>query len=164
MTLFCYWVPLSYLLRFSTWPTSVPLCLRAAPLTPSPSPPLPSDDCVRGRGRYYQGRVNTTAEGILCQRWDLQYPQEHRVPVDLFPELAGAENYCRNAGGEEPGPWCFTTDPAVRWRPCDIPRCGELLQGSGDGCGQILSMVVHCDIPHVNLLLVFSEQSKKTVG
>ncbi|KAF0287393.1 Muscle, skeletal receptor tyrosine protein kinase [Amphibalanus amphitrite] len=82
-------------------------------------------DCVRDRGRFYQGRVNTTADGILCQRWDSDYPHDHSVPVDLFPELSGAENYCRNAGGEEPQPWCFTTDPDVRWGPCDIPKCAD---------------------------------------
>ncbi|XP_037087546.1 tyrosine-protein kinase transmembrane receptor Ror2-like, partial [Pollicipes pollicipes] len=82
-------------------------------------------DCVRGRGRYYQGRVNSTAEGILCQRWDAQHPHEHSTPVGLFPELAGAENYCRNAGGQEPQPWCYTTDPAVRWQHCGVERCAD---------------------------------------
>ena len=84
---------------------------------------------MRGRGRFYQGRVNTTTEGILCQRWDSRHPHQHDLPVPLFPELAGAENYCRNAGGQEPRPWCFTTDPAVRWQYCDVPRCGEWPSG-----------------------------------
>ena len=102
-----------------------------------PCDPPPTDDCVRGRGRFYQGRVNTTTEGILCQRWDSQHPHQHAVPVTLFPELAGAENYCRNAGGQEPRPWCFTTDSSVRWQYCDIPRCGER-QGEWESEGGIL--------------------------
>ncbi|XP_060525532.1 tyrosine-protein kinase transmembrane receptor Ror2 [Cylas formicarius] len=80
-------------------------------------------DCVKGRGRYYQGRVNVTKEGIPCQRWDSQEPQAHNSPPDVFPELTFSENFCRNAGGEEKKPWCFTTNPAIRWQYCDIPKC-----------------------------------------
>lgn len=43
----------------------------------------------------------------------------------VFPEVLNSENYCRNAGGEEPMPWCYTIDPRIRWQHCDIPRCGE---------------------------------------
>ncbi|KAJ8984254.1 hypothetical protein NQ317_007486 [Molorchus minor] len=53
-------------------------------------------DCVKGRGRFYQ---------------------------DIFPELKNSENFCRNAGGEEKRPWCFTTNSMMRWQHCDIPRC-----------------------------------------
>lgn len=80
-------------------------------------------DCIKGNGRYYQGKVNITQEGIPCQRWDSQTPQEHNSPPDVFMELKDAENFCRNAGGEEKKPWCFTTNPAVRWQHCNIPRC-----------------------------------------
>lgn len=68
-----------------------------------------------------------TRDGIACQRWDAQEPHSHnRPPLNIFPEMQGAENFCRNAGGEEPRPWCYTTDPLVRWQPCDIPQCGSL--------------------------------------
>ncbi|XP_050308533.1 tyrosine-protein kinase transmembrane receptor Ror2 [Anthonomus grandis grandis] len=80
-------------------------------------------DCIKGKGRYYQGKVNITKEGIPCQRWDSQDPQVHNSPPDVFMELKNAENYCRNAGGEEKMPWCFTTNPAIRWQYCQIPRC-----------------------------------------
>lgn len=67
-------------------------------------------DCVKGRGRFYQGFVNVTKEGIECQRWDAQVPHTHNRPPFVFPEIWNSENYCRNAGGEEPLPWykyCF---------------------------------------------------------
>lgn len=80
-------------------------------------------DCVKGRGRFYQGKVNVTKNGIPCQRWDSQTPHTHDSPPNIFPELENAENYCRNAGGEEKRPWCFTTNPDYRWQHCDIPRC-----------------------------------------
>lgn len=80
-------------------------------------------DCVKGRGRFYQGKVNVTKVGISCQRWDSQTPHSHDSPPNIFPELKNSENFCRNAGGEEKRPWCFTTDPTIRWQHCDIPRC-----------------------------------------
>lgn len=80
-------------------------------------------DCVKGRGRFYQGKVNMTSNGIPCQRWDSQIPHSHNSPPNIFPELKDSENYCRNAGGEEKHPWCFTTNPEFRWQYCDIPRC-----------------------------------------
>ena len=46
--------------------------------------------------------------------------------------MQGAENFCRNAGGEKLKPWCYTTDPLVRWQQCDIPYCGS---GIGDEGG-----------------------------
>lgn len=39
--------------------------------------------------------------------------------------MQGAENFCRNAGGQEQGPWCYTRDPLVRWQHCDIPPCSS---------------------------------------
>ena len=35
------------------------------------------------------------------------------------------ENYCRNPDGESGGAWCYTTDPKVRWKYCDVPTCGQ---------------------------------------
>ena len=90
-------------------------------------------ECVRGRGRFYQGTVNVTKHGIACQRWDRQTPHAHIRPPPVFPEIWGAENYCRNAGGEEPMPWCYTEDPLVRWQHCDIPLCEDDPNGFANG-------------------------------
>ncbi|XP_071452012.1 tyrosine-protein kinase transmembrane receptor Ror2-like isoform X2 [Hetaerina americana] len=80
-------------------------------------------DCMRDRGRFYQGTMNVTKTGLPCQRWESQEPHTHNRPPDVFPEMQGAENFCRNAGGEEPMPWCYTMDPTIRWQHCDIPVC-----------------------------------------
>ena len=37
--------------------------------------------------------------------------------------MTNAENYCRNPGGTEASPWCYTTDPNVRWQHCAISQC-----------------------------------------
>ncbi|TRY83075.1 hypothetical protein DNTS_013537 [Danionella cerebrum] len=55
-----------------------------------------------------------------------QYPHQHRLSVDVIPELRNAENFCRNPGGESDRPWCYTTNPNIRWEYCALPKCGEV--------------------------------------
>uniref|UniRef100_A0A671PLD0 receptor protein-tyrosine kinase n=1 Tax=Sinocyclocheilus anshuiensis TaxID=1608454 RepID=A0A671PLD0_9TELE len=74
--------------------------------------------CYNDKGRFYQGTHNMTASSIPCQRWNQQDPHQHRLSVDVIPELRNAENYCRNPGGESDRPWCYTTNPNVRWEYC----------------------------------------------
>lgn len=80
-------------------------------------------DCIIGRGRWYLGKKNVTKDGIPCQRWDSNTPHAHETPIDIFPEIQNAENYCRNVGGVSVKPWCYTMDSKERWQPCDIPQC-----------------------------------------
>lgn len=80
-----------------------------------------------GNGRYYMGTVNVTSTGIPCQKWDVQTPHTHIQPPNVFPQVQDAENYCRNAGGEEPYPWCYTMNDSVRWQSCDVPLCRKFL-------------------------------------
>ncbi|XP_066460479.1 muscle, skeletal receptor tyrosine-protein kinase [Eleutherodactylus coqui] len=79
--------------------------------------------CYKGSGRHYQGTVNMTASGIPCQKWSQQVPQLHIKMPPAFQQLSNADNYCRNPGGEHERPWCYTTDPNVRWEYCNIPAC-----------------------------------------
>lgn len=85
-------------------------------------------DCIIGRGRWYQGTKNVTKSGLPCQRWDSTVPHSYDRPPNVFPEVQNAENYCRNAGGEEPTPWCYTMNQSVRWQHCDIPNCGTPIE------------------------------------
>ena len=32
-------------------------------------------------------------------------------------------NYCRNPDNDPEGPWCYTTNPEVRWEKCNIRWC-----------------------------------------
>ena len=81
--------------------------------------------CVKGNGRYYQGKVNTTKGGLQCQPWYTEKPHKHNQPPNVFPEMSDSNNYCRNGGGIESSPWCYTMDPLVRWQHCDIEKCGK---------------------------------------
>ncbi|XP_062985262.1 muscle, skeletal receptor tyrosine-protein kinase [Elgaria multicarinata webbii] len=88
--------------------------------------------CYKGNGLTYEGSVNVTASGIPCQKWSEQIPHSHRRTPQVFPELSNAVNYCRNPGGENGRPWCYTKDSSVKWEYCNIPRCGDepLAQGT----------------------------------
>ncbi|KAJ0015483.1 hypothetical protein NQD34_009103 [Periophthalmus magnuspinnatus] len=81
--------------------------------------------CYNERGRFYQGDVNVTRSGIPCQAWSQQEPHQHRLSVDVIPELKDSENFCRNPGGISEKPWCFTANPNIRWEYCAVPQCGE---------------------------------------
>ena len=72
------------------------------------------------------GKMNKTKSGIPCQNWKDQKPHSHESPPDVFPQIKYGENYCRNPGGDEEKPWCFTMNPSTRWELCDIPLCGNI--------------------------------------
>lgn len=40
-------------------------------------------------------------------------------------------NYCRNPDADR-GPWCYTTDPSVRWEYCNLRRCSETGGGAAE--------------------------------
>jgi hypothetical protein len=80
---------------------------------------------VKGNGRFYQGQVNSTKDGLKCQKWFTNDPHPQTTPEGIFPEMSTASDFCRNPGGTEPSPWCYTTDPGVRWQYCDIHLCGK---------------------------------------
>lgn len=98
-----------------------------------------SVDCRMGNGQYYLGTVNVTQTGIACQNWDSQAPHSHFQPPNVFPQVQNAENYCRNAGGEEPYPWCYTMNDTVRWQWCDVPLCRKSINYSISFCVGFLS-------------------------
>ena len=73
----------------------------------------------------YHGTVNKTVSGRTCQRWDSQQPHRHiNGDAKNFPteSLAEAANYCRDPGTYKK-PWCYTTDPLIRWEECDVKPC-----------------------------------------
>ncbi|XP_061173941.1 plasminogen-like [Saccostrea echinata] len=79
-----------------------------------------SDDCKRSMlGWEYTGTRDRTVDGILCQRWDQQYPRQHTYDL-----LSSEHNYCRNpAKAYAKGPWCYTTQGDKPWNYCFVPKC-----------------------------------------
>nr|XP_057920833.1 muscle, skeletal receptor tyrosine-protein kinase [Doryrhamphus excisus] len=87
--------------------------------------------CYNDRGRFYQGDMNVTRSGTPCQPWKQQVPHQHRLSVDAIPELKNSENHCRNPGGISDKPWCYTSNPNIRWEYCTVRQCGQAGTGSG---------------------------------
>ncbi|XP_041360265.1 tyrosine-protein kinase transmembrane receptor Ror-like isoform X2 [Gigantopelta aegis] len=84
--------------------------------------PMPEKDkCYNDTGQRYRGRVSRTKSGYACQSWKSDKPHKHNFKSSKFPELTS--NYCRNPGGFEDGPWCFTTQNNVQKELCDVPKC-----------------------------------------
>ncbi|PFX11772.1 Tyrosine-protein kinase transmembrane receptor ROR2 [Stylophora pistillata] len=83
-----------------------------------------STDCYHGVGVGYRGDVNITQSGRPCQSWKSQCPHRHlRIPKDVA-DSKNDSNMCRNPDSSAPdGPWCYTTDPNVRWEYCNVSRC-----------------------------------------
>ncbi|XP_032881599.1 plasminogen isoform X1 [Amblyraja radiata] len=82
--------------------------------------------CYTGKGQAYRGTVATTISGEVCQQWSSLVPHQHtRTPED-YPCKGLENNYCRNPDNEKE-PWCYTTNPKVRWEYCPVRKCGASL-------------------------------------
>ena len=70
--------------------------------------------------KNYQGRVNVTATGKPCQRWDAQTPHTHDWVDADFPEgsLEEAADFCRYLG-DVIRPWCYTLT-GTNWEYCSV--------------------------------------------
>ena len=87
---------------------------------------VPNVSCYLGDGGGYLGDVSNTVSGIPCQNWEMQEPHAHSRTPDNYPGLGlGNHNSCRNPDSEI-GPWCYSTDPEVRWEVCEIAACPEI--------------------------------------
>ena len=76
----------------------------------------------------YRGNISVTTSGRTCQRWDRQEPHAQGYGSHLPGNASLHENFCRNPlANEDATPWCYTTDPNVRYELCDIPVCGKVV-------------------------------------
>lgn len=93
---------------------------RARPTEPVHTP---SEECYHAfDGSDYRGKVNTTARGYTCQRWDRQQPHGHQYDPMRYPDAGLEANYCRRPDGDGPHcAWCYTLEPQRHdWDCCDI--------------------------------------------
>jgi len=80
-------------------------------------------------GCQYMGTMSTTVNGRTCQAWASNTPHVPNSAAQndanyLDGSREAAMNYCRNPDSYPGGPWCYTTDPEVRWEACNVPYCG----------------------------------------
>uniref|UniRef100_A0AAY5EI01 Plasminogen n=1 Tax=Electrophorus electricus TaxID=8005 RepID=A0AAY5EI01_ELEEL len=86
----------------------------------------PAEDCYEGDGSSYRGVMSETISGKKCQFWTSMEPHAHQKTPQKFPNADLRRNLCRNPDGDR-APWCYTTDPSVRWEYCKIERCSSQL-------------------------------------
>jgi len=73
-------------------------------------------------GQDYRGSIAVTKGGLPCQLWSHQTPNAHTKTHMNFPKAGlGGHNFCRNPGGEQPSPWCYTLSETARFELCDVP-------------------------------------------
>ncbi|XP_078700917.1 uncharacterized protein LOC144927396 [Branchiostoma floridae x Branchiostoma belcheri] len=65
-----------------------------------------------------------SAGGRLCQRWDSQSPHTHSHTPQAHPDAGLEENFCRNPDNKD-RPWCYTTNPTLRWDYCNVMECAD---------------------------------------
>ena len=68
----------------------------------------------------FECNVSWTRRGYACQMWSSQTPHRHEMHNDIVGanyDGVGDHNFCRKIGGSDK-PWCYTTDPNVRFDYC----------------------------------------------
>ncbi|KAJ8009055.1 hypothetical protein DPEC_G00084870 [Dallia pectoralis] len=86
------------------------------------APPPAEEDCYVDNGSSYRGMVTETVSGKKCQAWSSMTPHNHKKTPQDFPNADLRRNLCRNPDGDR-APWCYTTDPQVRWEYCAVDKC-----------------------------------------
>ncbi|XP_076612809.1 plasminogen [Chaetodon auriga] len=84
--------------------------------------PPEEEDCYEGDGTSYRGITSETISGKRCQSWSSMTPHSHGKTPQAFPNADLRRNLCRNPDGDR-APWCYTTDPRVRWEYCNLEKC-----------------------------------------
>ncbi|EPY85229.1 plasminogen [Camelus ferus] len=107
-----------------------------APVPPEQTPVV--QDCYNGDGQSYRGTSSTTLTGRKCQSWSSMIPHRHQKTPENFPNAGLTMNYCRNPDADK-SPWCYTTDPSVRWEYCNLRKCSntEVLVTHSPAVGQV---------------------------
>lgn len=78
---------------------------------------------LTGDGYDYVGAQYRTRNGYACQVWSSQTTREMYQNSTWYPNLAGADNHCRNPYNattryKASTIWCFTTDSITKWEEC----------------------------------------------
>ena len=67
----------------------------------------------------------TSEKGLTCQNWTSNQPHQPNFKMMKWLYSQGDDlnhNFCRIADPQDPRPWCYTTNPNVRFDYCD---CSE---------------------------------------
>uniref|UniRef100_A0A8D0GB32 Plasminogen n=1 Tax=Sphenodon punctatus TaxID=8508 RepID=A0A8D0GB32_SPHPU len=96
------------------------------------------EECYQGNGQNFRGTTSLTITGKKCQAWSSMTPHSHSRTPAAYPnayvysnhyharymQMDLKRNYCRNPEGDR-APWCYTTEPSVRWEYCNLRKCAD---------------------------------------
>jgi len=93
----------------------------------------PRECRIRSDGIFYRGTQSTTANGNKCAKWneldDILGKWANGLYGRWYADTYGTgdHNYCRTAGNERRGAYCFVSKDinAAGWEKCDIPMCSR---------------------------------------
>ncbi|CAG0900009.1 unnamed protein product [Darwinula stevensoni] len=87
------------------------------------------------KGKEYVGTEDVTETGKPCLfwsnrsrdvPWDFSRRDEQNYHLNFLNGNSSIhENHCRNPGLYRERPWCFVSDPDIRWEYCNIPFCRD---------------------------------------
>mmetsp|Transcript_41139 Transcript_41139/g.94634 ORF Transcript_41139/g.94634 Transcript_41139/m.94634 type:complete len:185 (-) Transcript_41139:69-623(-) len=102
------------------------------------------------KGAAYRGLLTNTHSGRACQNWLAAKPHNISAAgiVPTTDNGLGNHNYCRNPGGAQEKPWCYTMDPVVDVETCEIPTCppeGRDWSGEADQLAMEVATGLDCD-------------------
>ena len=81
----------------------------------------------------YRGTASCTISGKTCQKWSVNSPHSSNFDLTTYATYGlGDHNYCRNPDNGEPGIWCYTTDPDVRYDLCCPGNCTKTCSEPGN--------------------------------
>nr|XP_033794312.1 plasminogen [Geotrypetes seraphini] len=103
----------------------IPSCNGAPPdveIMPEQAPSSTEPECYVDNGKTYRGTTCMTISGKKCQAWNSMSPHVHTKTPEKHPLEDLSKNYCRNPDNDI-SPWCYTTDPSVRWEYCNLQKC-----------------------------------------
>ncbi|KAM3930890.1 plasminogen-like [Leptodactylus fuscus] len=101
---------------------NIPNCDNTTVVKPSPTTSAAVSECYTENGETYRGVTYMTVSGKRCQDWSSMVPHRHTKTPEKYPNAHLERNYCRNPDGDK-SPWCYTTDPSVRWEYCNLKKC-----------------------------------------
>ena len=73
----------------------------------------------------------TSEKGFTCQNWTSNQPHQPNYLMMYWLYSKGDnlnDNFCRIADPSDPRPWCYTTNPNVRFDYCDCNPHGPICQ------------------------------------
>ena len=126
-------------------------------------------ECVRlgdtwdftGNGADYTGRQSTTVAGVECQNWLELAHTGLFVGLERGRTLlkGGNHNFCRNIGGEDFTPFCFTNSGQLKEYCFNLPKCGGT---ENDRCSAVrANMYDDCESRYEDWICELEDERRK---